>query len=148
MQPSFFPVVALVALIGSDCSAPDRAGGGLALVISFGLLAMLAWRASSSCWDARARSRPAGGGVRRFDPSRSRPPPSRRSTGPFPDGRQAAVKVQRPEVAQRVHRDLDISRRLAARLERRTQMGANPRLDTDGHRMGARRQWQRRFLTS
>ncbi len=44
------------------------------------------------------------------------------------DGRQVAVKVQRPEVARRVHRDLDILRRLAARLERRTQWAAELRL--------------------
>jgi ubiquinone biosynthesis protein len=46
----------------------------------------------------------------------------------LPDGRQVAVKVQRPEVAERVHRDLDILRRLAARLERRTQWAADLRL--------------------
>ena len=33
------------------------------------------------------------------------------------DGRTVAVKVQRPEVAGRVHRDLDILRRLARQLE-------------------------------
>lgn len=37
------------------------------------------------------------------------------------DGRQVAVKVQRPEVAGRVERDLDILLRLADKLERRTQ---------------------------
>jgi ubiquinone biosynthesis protein len=37
------------------------------------------------------------------------------------DGRQVAVKVQRPDVGGRVERDLDIMIRLADRLERRTQ---------------------------
>jgi ubiquinone biosynthesis protein len=37
------------------------------------------------------------------------------------DGREVAVKVQRPDVAGRVERDLDILVRLADRLERRTQ---------------------------
>jgi ubiquinone biosynthesis protein len=44
------------------------------------------------------------------------------------DGRTVAVKVQRPEVASRVHRDLDILRRLARRLERHTRWGADQRL--------------------
>jgi ubiquinone biosynthesis protein len=44
------------------------------------------------------------------------------------DGRTVAVKVQRPEVAGRVHRDLDILRRLARRLERHTRWGADQRL--------------------
>jgi ubiquinone biosynthesis protein len=43
-------------------------------------------------------------------------------------GRTVAVKVQRPEVAGRVHRDLDILRRLARRLERHTRWGADQRL--------------------
>jgi ubiquinone biosynthesis protein len=37
------------------------------------------------------------------------------------DGTPVAVKIQRPEVGQRVRTDLEIVRRLAARLERRTQ---------------------------
>jgi ubiquinone biosynthesis protein len=44
------------------------------------------------------------------------------------DGRRVAVKVQRPEVAERVRRDLDILWRLAARLERRTQWALELRL--------------------
>ncbi len=44
------------------------------------------------------------------------------------DGRRVAVKVQRPEVAERVRRDLDILGRLAARLERRTQWAFELRL--------------------
>jgi ubiquinone biosynthesis protein len=47
------------------------------------------------------------------------------------DGRQVAVKVQRPDVAGRVERDLDIMLRLADRLERRTQWAYELRaLDT------------------
>src|SRR5690606_25967260 len=37
------------------------------------------------------------------------------------DGREVAVKVQRPDVAGRVERDLDILVRLADRVERRAQ---------------------------
>ncbi len=44
------------------------------------------------------------------------------------DGRRVAVKIQRPEVAERVRRDLDILGRLAARLERRTQWALELRL--------------------
>ncbi len=44
------------------------------------------------------------------------------------DGRHVAVKIQRPEVAGRVRRDLDILTRLAARLERRTRWAADLRL--------------------
>jgi ubiquinone biosynthesis protein len=44
------------------------------------------------------------------------------------DGRPVAVKVQRPEVAGRVRRDVDILVRLAERLERRTRWGADQRL--------------------
>src|SRR6266511_1574524 len=44
------------------------------------------------------------------------------------DGRRVAVKIQRPEVAERVRRDLDILGRLAARLERRTQWAFELRL--------------------
>jgi ubiquinone biosynthesis protein len=44
------------------------------------------------------------------------------------DGRRVAVKIQRPEVAERVRRDLDILGRLAARLERRTQWASELRL--------------------
>lgn len=44
------------------------------------------------------------------------------------DGRAVAVKVQRPEVAARVHRDLDILRRVARRLERHTRWGADQQL--------------------
>jgi ubiquinone biosynthesis protein len=44
------------------------------------------------------------------------------------DGRRVAVKVQRPEVAGRVRRDLDILMRLATRLERRTQWARELRL--------------------
>ncbi len=44
------------------------------------------------------------------------------------DGRRVAVKVQRPEVAGRVHRDVEILVGLAERLERRTRWGADQRL--------------------
>jgi ubiquinone biosynthesis protein len=44
------------------------------------------------------------------------------------DGSSVAVKVQRPDVAQRVHRDLDILGRLAAVLERRTDWAVEQRL--------------------
>jgi ubiquinone biosynthesis protein len=44
------------------------------------------------------------------------------------DGRPVAVKVQRPEVAGRVRRDVDILVRLAEQLERRTRWGADQRL--------------------
>ncbi len=44
------------------------------------------------------------------------------------DGRRVAVKIQRPEVAERVRRDLDILQRLAVRLERRTQWASELRL--------------------
>jgi ubiquinone biosynthesis protein len=44
------------------------------------------------------------------------------------DGRRVAVKVQRPEVAGRVRRDVAILIRLAERLERRTRWGADQRL--------------------
>ncbi len=44
------------------------------------------------------------------------------------DGRRVAVKIQRPQVAERVHRDLEILIRLAARLERRTQWALELRL--------------------
>jgi ubiquinone biosynthesis protein len=44
------------------------------------------------------------------------------------DGRRVAVKIQRPEVAERVRRDLDILGRLATRLERRTQWASELRL--------------------
>jgi len=46
----------------------------------------------------------------------------------LPDGRAVAVKVQRADVAGRVHRDLDILRRLARRLERHTRWGAGQQL--------------------
>ncbi len=83
MQPLFFPVVALVALIGvrllgirlgwwrvllvawlglatagfalTAVGFRDFHGGGLALVISFGLLAMLAW---AGIFELLGRSRP------------------------------------------------------------------------------------------
>jgi ubiquinone biosynthesis protein len=44
------------------------------------------------------------------------------------DGRPVAVKVQRPEVAGRVGRDVDILIRLAETLERRTRWAADQRL--------------------
>jgi ubiquinone biosynthesis protein len=44
------------------------------------------------------------------------------------DGRRVAVKIQRPEVADRVRRDLDILLRLAVRLERRTHWASDLRL--------------------
>jgi ubiquinone biosynthesis protein len=44
------------------------------------------------------------------------------------DGTPVAVKIQRPEVGQRVRTDLEILRRLAARLERRTQWARDLRL--------------------
>jgi len=44
------------------------------------------------------------------------------------DGRRVAVKIQRPQVAERVRRDLDILGRLAVRLERRTQWALELRL--------------------
>jgi len=44
------------------------------------------------------------------------------------DGRRVAVKIQRPDVADRVRRDLDILIRLAARLERRTRWARDLRL--------------------
>jgi ubiquinone biosynthesis protein len=44
------------------------------------------------------------------------------------DGRRVAVKVQRPEVAARVRRDVEILIGLAERLERRTTWGAEQRL--------------------
>jgi ubiquinone biosynthesis protein len=46
----------------------------------------------------------------------------------LPDGRTVAVKVQRPEVAGRVQRDLDILRRLGHWLERHTRWGADQQL--------------------
>jgi ubiquinone biosynthesis protein len=48
----------------------------------------------------------------------------------LPDGRTVAVKIQRPEVAGRVQRDLDILRRLADWLERHTRWGADQQLVT------------------
>lgn len=48
--------------------------------------------------------------------------------GVLADGRRVAVKVQRPEVAERVRRDLDILIRLAERLERRTEWAPELRL--------------------
>jgi ubiquinone biosynthesis protein len=44
------------------------------------------------------------------------------------DGRRVAVKVQRPEVAERIRRDVGILTRLAERLERRTRWGAQQQL--------------------
>jgi ubiquinone biosynthesis protein len=44
------------------------------------------------------------------------------------DGRGVAVKIQRPDVADRVRRDLDILIRLAVRLERRTGWALDLRL--------------------
>ncbi|HZD67396.1 MAG TPA: AarF/UbiB family protein [Actinomycetes bacterium] len=46
----------------------------------------------------------------------------------LPDGRRVAVKIQRPQVAERVRRDLDILIRLATRLERRTKWALDLRL--------------------
>lgn len=48
--------------------------------------------------------------------------------GRLADGAPVAVKVQRPDVAARVARDLDILGRLAARLERHTGWAAEQRL--------------------
>lgn len=46
----------------------------------------------------------------------------------LPHGRAVAVKVQRPEIAEKLHRDIDILTRLAERLERHTRWGADQRL--------------------
>ncbi|MPZ96466.1 MAG: hypothetical protein GEU96_16515, partial [Propionibacteriales bacterium] len=58
------------------------------------------------------------------------------------DGRRVAVKVQRPEVAERVRRDVDILTRLAERLERRTRWGGRPAAGQ--HRARIRRELDRR----
>lgn len=46
------------------------------------------------------------------------------------DGRRVAVKIQRPDVADQVQRDLDILARLAEKLERRTQWAFEMQLAT------------------
>jgi ubiquinone biosynthesis protein len=46
----------------------------------------------------------------------------------LPNGRRVAVKVQRPEVAQRIGRDVDILTRLAERLKHHTRWGTDQQL--------------------
>ena len=61
-------------------------------------------------------------------PSRSPPRRSPRSTPATPvSGARVVVKVRRPDISQMVGRDLDITGRLAARLERSTQLGPGGR---------------------
>ncbi len=63
--------------------------------------------------------RPLGQLFRRFDDTRSPPPPSVSSQAWLPNGEAVAVKVQRPGITSIIERDLEILRGLTEAATRR-----------------------------